>query len=68
EMRVRTASLLSPELDTALQTLSSKQIAALRFASDEELPALIERAARERLVPDDIKKSIRAWVADHDRT
>ena len=33
----------------------SKQIAALRFASDEEFGALLERAARENLSPKDIK-------------
>jgi hypothetical protein len=68
EMKVRAASLLAPDLQRSLQALSSKQIAALRFASDEELPSLIERTTRERLAPADIKKSIRHWVPDLDRT
>ena len=34
-----------------------KEIAALRFAPDTELPALLERAARERLAPLDIKRA-----------
>ncbi|MEO5897006.1 MAG: DUF6526 family protein [Vicinamibacterales bacterium] len=68
EMKVRLASVLSLEQQRVLQTLNPKQIAALRFASDEELPALLERTAREQLQPADIKKLVRAWVPDHDRT
>ena len=68
EMKVRGATVLSREQQQALQTLNAKQIAALRFASDEELPALLERTAREQLQPSDIKKSIRTWVPDLDRT
>jgi hypothetical protein len=45
-----------------------KQIAALRFASDAELPALLERAAREQLPPVAIKRAIKNWVPDLDRT
>jgi hypothetical protein len=51
-----------------MATLSLKQLAALRFASDAELPALCERAARERLAPTDIKRAIQNWVPDFDRT
>jgi len=40
----------------------------LRFASDEELGALLERAARENLAPRDIKASIRTWRPDPYRT
>ncbi|CAN5868106.1 hypothetical protein BH18ACI5_BH18ACI5_12860 [soil metagenome] len=68
EMKVRFASVLSLEQQRVLQTLNSKQIAALRFASDEELPALLECTAREQLQPADIKKSVRTWIPDHDRT
>ena len=68
EMRVRGASLLTPDQQRLLQELSVKQVTALRFASDEELPALLERASRERLAPADIKRAVRTWVADHDRT
>jgi len=68
EMKVRSATLLTPELQRALDSLSTKQIAALRFASDEELPQLIEKTSRERLAPTDIKKEIRNWVPDLDRT
>ena len=68
EMRVRTASLLTPEQQRLFAQLDNKQIAALRFASDAELPALLERAARERLRPNDIKRAVNNWVPDLDRT
>jgi len=68
EMRVRTASLLTPEQQRLLWQLSNRQIAALRFASDPELPGLLERASRERLEPDDIKRAVKTWVPDLDRT
>ena len=68
EMKVRCAELLPAGQDANLAKLSKKQIAALRFASDDELGALLERAARENLAPKDIKASIRGWRADPHRT
>jgi len=47
--------------------LSISQIIALRFASDEELPELSKQAAAENLSSSAIKKSIKAWRADHHR-
>jgi hypothetical protein len=47
--------------------LHTKQIIALRFASDEELIALAEKTLAEHLSPDSIKRSIRHWRADHYR-
>jgi uncharacterized membrane protein len=47
--------------------LSIKQIVGLRFASDAEFPELARKAAAESLSPDDIKKSVKNWRADHDR-
>jgi hypothetical protein len=68
EMRVRGASLLTPEQQRLLEQLALKQVVALRFASDAELAALLERAAREQLAPADIKRAIKAWTPDLDRT
>ncbi|MFA5907682.1 MAG: DUF6526 family protein [Vicinamibacterales bacterium] len=68
EMKVRCAELLPAGQDANLARLSAKQTAALRFASDDELGALLERAARENLTPNDIKASIRTWRPDPYRT
>ena len=68
ETKVRAAELLNAGQDAQLAKLSPKQIAALRFASDEEFGSLLERAARENLSPKDIKASIRTWRPDWHRT
>jgi hypothetical protein len=47
--------------------LGIKQIVALRFASDEEFPALAQKASREDLKATEIKKAITNWKADFDR-
>ncbi len=66
EVKVRAAELLTQ--DAQLAKLSSKQIVALRFASDEEFGALLERAARENLAPKEIKAAIKSWRPDLHRT
>ena len=68
EMRVRALSLLTPAGQRQLDQCTIKQIAALRFASDSELPALLERTVRENLKPNDIKRAVTTWIPDHDRT
>jgi hypothetical protein len=68
EMHVRTATVLTAPQQSMLRAFSNKQITALRFASDQELPALVERTARENMTPDEIKRAVRAWVPDLDRT
>lgn len=52
-----TGKLLNP-------TLTVKQIVALRFASDAEFVALAQRAAKDGLEPDAIKKAVQNWRGD----
>jgi len=47
--------------------LSIRQIIGLRFASDEELPALAKKAIKEKMTEKDIKKAIKNWRADYYR-
>ena len=68
EEKVRAAELLTAGQDAHLAKLGPKQIAALRFASDAEFGALLERAARENLPPKEIKAAIKTWRPDLHRT
>ena len=65
EMQVRLARL---GRDRDLQRLTLPQIVALRFGSDAELPALIDRAIAEHLPPDAIKRAVGDWQGDFLRT
>ncbi|MDI3321337.1 DUF6526 family protein [Pinibacter soli] len=64
EMRLRYFILTNKKMDELESKLSFGQIAALRFASDEELLSLIDKTLKEKLSPNAIKKSIKNWVAD----
>lgn len=55
-----TGKLLDPKLRI-------RQVIALRFADDAEFVSLANRAVAENLKPDDIKKAIHNWRADHYR-
>jgi hypothetical protein len=68
EVKVRAAELLTSGQDAQLAKLNSKQIAALRFAGDNEFGTLLDRAARENLSPKEIKASIKNWRPDLYRT
>jgi hypothetical protein len=68
EVKVRAAELLAAGQDAQLAKLSSKQIAALRFASDDEFGELLDRAVRENLSPKDIKAAVKNWRPDLYRT
>lgn len=67
EMRFRYFALTGRRLEPLEGRLSFGQIKALRFASDEELPALLDRALTEGLPPAAIKKAIVHWQPDHSR-
>lgn len=67
ELRLRYFTLTGTSFATKEAALRNGQLFALRFASDEELPALVEVAIAERLRPTDIKKRIKAWRGDYDR-
>ncbi len=64
EERLRLMTLLDPALRARVPEFTESQLIALRFASDEELPALATRALNEKLGSADIKKAIRHWRPD----
>ena len=47
--------------------LRMSQIIALRFAPDDEFPALTKKAVEEKLKSKEIKTVIQKWKADHHR-
>jgi len=67
EMRFRYYVLTQQRFEPFEQRLTFGQIAALRFASDEELPGLLKRTLDENLSPDTIKQSIVNWQPDYMR-
>lgn len=64
EENLRHFILTGKALDSKLRM---GQIVALRFASDEEFPALAAKAATENMSGKSIKQSIQNWKADHNR-
>ena len=44
--------------------LDTRQLIGLRFASDEEFPALAKRAAEEGMSEDEIKRAVKSWRGD----
>ncbi|MEO6982330.1 MAG: DUF6526 family protein [Edaphobacter sp.] len=67
EERLRLAAILPvPELPH-MQELTTKQLIALRFASDEELPALVHKTLTQGLEPTAIKENVTHWRADNHR-
>ena len=65
EMRLRLAAVLPPELRIRIPELRLRHLVGLRFASDAELPALVERClCGELRTAEQVKREIREWRAD----
>jgi hypothetical protein len=67
EERLRLAALLPAAELAHIDEFSIKQLVALRFASDSELPALAHRTLTQNLEPKAIKEAITNWRADNHR-
>lgn len=68
EMRIRLERLLGLESHDRVDALTRKQMVGLRFASDAELPALVEKIEKENIgATGDIKKLVTDWQADRFR-
>jgi hypothetical protein len=66
EMRMRLRELLSPALAARIPELTVSQLIGLRFASDAELPGLVERCLAGELKNNEaVKKEVRAWTGDY---
>ncbi|MGI8496346.1 MAG: DUF6526 family protein [Gemmatimonadaceae bacterium] len=66
EERLRLARLLPPDLQPRIDELTPRQLVALRFASDAELPELTRRVLAEKLTdPRAIKALISQWRPDY---
>lgn len=66
EERQRLHSLLG-EPRSRIDGLTESQLVALRFASDAEIPSLVEKALSQNLSNKDIKKAISNWRPDYFR-
>ena len=67
EEKLRYQAVLPTDLFERSAILSVKQIVALRFAPNAELPALVLRTLTEGLPPKAIKQAIQQWKPDHVR-
>jgi hypothetical protein len=65
EMRLRLRQLLPPDLQPRINDLTHRQLVALRFASDQELPELVKEVLAGRLASSkEIKMRVKNWQAD----
>jgi hypothetical protein len=65
EMRMRLERLLAPDLRSRIAEFTLPQLISLRFAGDDELPALARQVLDEKLNDrKTIKRRIKNWQAD----
>ncbi len=64
EETLRMQALLGEELRARIPELRPGQFVALRFASDQELPARVAEALQEQLTGVQIKQRIQSWRPD----
>jgi hypothetical protein len=64
EERLRLAPLLPEPLRSRIPELTVNQLVGLRFASDLEIPKLVERTLNEKLTRKQIKQAIQSWRPD----
>lgn len=68
EMRLRLERVLPEDLRGRIAEFSLRQLIALRFASDEELPDLARKVLDDKIESgDEIKKQVKNWQADWHR-
>ena len=67
EERLRLSQLVGEPLRTRIGDLTEAQLIALRFASDAEVPALVEKALSGTMLPRDLKQAIVNWRPDYFR-
>jgi uncharacterized protein DUF6526 len=65
EMRLRLRHLLPPDLVPHIDTLTHRQLVALRFAGDAELADLVRDVVGGKLsTSNEIKMRVKSWQAD----
>ena len=66
EMRLRLNEVLPAELKNRVHELTPRQLVALRFASDAELPDMVREVLAGRLVTSKaIKSRVKDWQGDY---
>lgn len=66
EMRLRLERVLPEDLAAKIPALKLSQLIGLRFASDAELPGLVQKVLDGNITnADDIKKLVKDWQADY---